>query len=78
MTLSGIVISSDLTANLHISQPAVCRGSYPSVGSHVGYIPAPNTHRKDILVTVGEQGEQLVSVESVESPGPAPTLLHYG
>lgn len=45
------------------------KGSYPSVGSHVGYIPAPNTHRKDILVTVGEQGEQLVSVESVESPG---------
>eukprot|EP00656_Telonema_subtile_P035587 TRINITY_DN3955_c0_g1_i3.p1 TRINITY_DN3955_c0_g1~~TRINITY_DN3955_c0_g1_i3.p1 ORF type:complete len:318 (+),score=105.08 TRINITY_DN3955_c0_g1_i3:69-1022(+) len=44
------------------------KGSRASVGSHVGYIPAHTIHRKDLLVD-SVMGEQVVTVESLESPG---------
>ena len=44
------------------------RGSVASLGSHVGYQPAPETHRKDLVINT-PGGETTVTLECCENPG---------
>lgn len=46
------------------------KSSNPSLGSHVGYVPAPESHRRD-LVMPAPHGESVVALECWESPGEA-------
>lgn len=43
--------------------------SRPSHGSHVGYVPAPEGQRKDLVMHFPGGGESVVSLECVENPG---------
>ena len=47
------------------------RGSYPSKGSNVGYVPAPETgYRKDLILPMGPGGgATVVTIEATENPG---------
>lgn len=44
------------------------KGSNPSLGSHVGYVPAPESHRKDLVLPF-PQGQSVVALECWENPG---------
>jgi len=53
---------------LNREQDCEIKASNPSVGTHVGYIPAPKALRKDVVLPTA-LGERVVSVETWESPG---------
>jgi len=43
-------------------------GSNPSLGSHVGYVPAPESHRRDLVMN-SPHCNSVVSLECWENPG---------